>query len=283
MGDAATVRGEHGILNAMTIDFEDWYQGLEIPMSRWGGFEDRIEQSGRTTLELLGESGTRATFFVLGAVAERHPRLVGEIAAAGHEIASHGHSHTLVYRQTKESFREELRRSIGVLEELGQAPVTGYRAPFFSITKESLWALEILVEEGLRYDSSVFPTRNPRYGIADAPRWPHLIETNRGALHEIPISTWEVGGQRVPVGGGAYFRIWPYALTRKAFRDLNRRSRSAVFYLHPWELDPSHPRIPLPRRVGLTHYFNLKATRARLSRLLREFAFAPAKEVFDVG
>lgn len=271
------------MLNAITIDFEDWYQGLEIPSDGWHRFEDRMARGGRRILELLAAAKTRGTFFVLGAVAERHPDLVKEIAGAGHEIASHGHSHTLVYRQSPAAFREELRRSIGMLQEITQTPVVGYRAPFFSITKESLWALDVLAEEGIRYDSSVYPTRNPRYGIPDAPRLPHVIETNGGPIQELPISTLEVRGQRIPVGGGAYFRIWPYALTRKAFQALNRQSQAALFYLHPWEVDPDHPRIDVPKRIALTHYINLRATESRLERLLRDFAFAPVREVFDVG
>lgn len=272
-----------GPVNAMTIDFEDWYQGLEIPMDRWGGFEDRMELAGRTILDLLDLAGVRATFFVLGAVAERHPHLVREVAAAGHEIATHGHSHTLVYKQSPQVFREELRRSIGVLEDLCETPVIGHRAPFFSITSDSLWALDVLAEAGIRYDSSVFPARNQRYGIPGAPRWPYRIETRAGTLHEFPISTWEVAGRRVPIAGGAYFRIWPYALTSRAFRAINRDARSAVFYLHPWEVDPDHPRVDLPHRIRLTHYVNLKATARRLERLLREFAFAPMREVLDVN
>lgn len=270
-------------VNALTIDFEDWYQGLEIPMDRWDGFEDRMELAGRRILELLAAAETRATFFVLGAVAERHPHLVHEIAAAGHEIATHGHSHTLIYKQSPAVFREELRRSIGVLEDLCQSPVIGHRAPFFSITTASLWALDVLAEEGIRYDSSVFPTRNPRYGIVGAPRWPYRVATASGDLREFPISTWEVAGRRLPMAGGAYFRIWPYALTSKAFREINREGRAAVFYLHPWEVDPDHPRIDLPRRIRLTHYVNLDATAGRLKRLLQEFAFAPMQEVLDVG
>lgn len=269
-------------VNALTIDFEDWYQGLEIPMDRWSGFEDRMELAGRRILELLAAGGARATFFVLGAVAERHPHLVREIGAAGHEVATHGHSHTLVYQQRPEIFREELRRSIDVLEELAGSRVLGHRAPFFSITSDSLWALDILAEEGIRYDSSIFPASNPRYGIADAPRWPYRIQTTGGELREFPITTWQVRGKRVPVAGGAYFRIWPYAVTSRAFRTINRAGRSAVFYLHPWEVDASHPRIDLPRRISLTHYVNLKATAGRLERLLQEFAFAPMQEVLDV-
>ena len=271
-----------GPVNALTIDFEDWYQGLEIPLERWNGFEDRMEFAGRRVLESLEAAGVRATFFVLGAVAERHPHLVREIGAGGHEIATHGHSHTLVYKQTPSAFRGELRRSIGTLEDLSGTRVVGHRAPFFSITRESMWALDVLVEEGIRYDSSVFPVRNPRYGIPGAPRWPYRIETPGGHLQEFPISTWRLAGRDVPIAGGAYFRIWPYAVTSKAFRAINGQGQPAVFYLHPWELDPGHPRIDLPRRIGLTHYVNLKATERRLERLLGDFAFAPMQEVLDV-
>jgi polysaccharide deacetylase family protein (PEP-CTERM system associated) len=272
------------ITNALTIDFEDWYQGLEIPHTCWDAYEDRIVPVGRRLLQLLGETGVRGTFFVLGYVAERHPELVREIAAAGHEVGTHGYSHTLVYRQTPAVFRAELSRSIRVLEDLTGRPVRGHRAPFFSITRESLWALDILGELGVRYDSSVFPVLNYRYGIADAPRWPYLVRTEAGQeLLEFPISTCRLLGRNVPVAGGAYFRIYPYALIRWAFRTINRLGRPAVFYLHPWEIDPDHPRIALPRRIALTHYFNLRATEPRLRRLVRDFSFAPMCEVLNVN
>jgi polysaccharide deacetylase family protein (PEP-CTERM system associated) len=274
------VSGE--VINALTIDFEDWYQGLEIPPERWDGYQDRIERSGRLLLEVLAESAVRATFFVLGPVAERHPDLIREIAAAGHELGTHGYSHTLVYRLSPESFREELRRSIGVLEDLTGGPVLGHRAPFFSITRESLWALGVLAECGIRYDSSVFPVVNYRYGIPDAPRWPYEVQSGGKPLLEFPVSTYRLLGRNIPVAGGAYFRIYPYALTRWAFRSINRQGRAAVFYLHPWELDPDHPRVPLPRWVALTHYFNLRATKPRLRRLLSDFRFAPMREVLGV-
>jgi polysaccharide deacetylase family protein (PEP-CTERM system associated) len=270
------------VTNALTIDFEDWYQGLEIPHTQWQGFEDRIVQVGRRLLQLFAEANVRATFFVLGYVAEQHPELVREIAAAGHEIGTHGYSHTLIYQQAPEVFREELLRSVRVLRELSGQPILGHRAPFFSITKKSLWALDILQEAGLRYDSSIFPVRNYRYGIEDAPRWPYELETPGGSMQEWPITTWEVAGRSLPVAGGAYFRIYPYALTRTAFRSINAQGKAALFYLHPWEIDPGHPRIPLPRRIALTHYFNLKATEGRLRRLLRDFRFAPMKEVLSV-
>jgi polysaccharide deacetylase family protein (PEP-CTERM system associated) len=232
---------------------------------------------------LFEEAGARATFFVLGYVAERHPELVRAIAAAGHEIGTHGYSHTLIYQQTPDVFQEELARSNRILEELAGKPVIGHRAPFFSITKQSLWALEVLGELGIRYDSSIFPVRNYRYGIEDAPRLPYPIEAGPRTIQEFPISTWQVCGKSLPVAGGAYFRIYPYALTRQAFRAINAAGHPAVFYLHPWEIDPDHPRIPLPRRIALTHYVNLRATEGRLRRLLRDFSFAPMSEVLHVS
>jgi len=270
------------ILNALTIDFEDWYQGLEIPHTHWEGYEDRIVGAGRRLLELLAEAGVRATFFVLGAVAQRHPDLVRDIATAGHEVGTHGYSHRFVYKLTPQSFRADLDDSIHLLQDLTGQPVLGHRAPFFSITRESLWALDTLAECGIRYDSSIFPVRNYRYGIADAPRWPYVVGDEEGGLVEFPVSTCRFLGRNLPIAGGAYFRIFPYAVTRWAFRSLNRAGKPAVFYLHPWELDPDHPRIPLPRRIAFTHYFNLRGTEARLRRLLADFRFAPMKEVLGV-
>jgi polysaccharide deacetylase family protein (PEP-CTERM system associated) len=270
------------ITNALTIDFEDWYQGLEIPHTEWGGFEDRIPRVGRRLLEILAEAGVRATFFVLGYVAERHPELVREIAAAGHEVGTHGYSHTFVYRLGPEQFRTELRRSVRALEDLAGRRVLGHRAPFFSITRASLWALDILGEEGLRYDSSIFPVANYRYGIPDAPRWPHRRGPGGHELLEVPVSTWRFLGRNVPVAGGAYFRLYPYLVTRSVFRAINSQGRPVVFYLHPWEIDPDHPRIRLPRRIALTHYFRLSATEGRLRQLLHDFRFAPLAEVLDV-
>ena len=273
----------NGVTNALTIDFEDWYQGLEIPPSRWGGFEDRLDRAGRRLLDIFDEHGVRATFFVLGHAAERHPELVRSIAAAGHEIATHGQSHTLVYEQSPDTFRAELSHSITTLEGLTGKPVLGHRAPFWSITRRSLWALEILRDLGILYDSSVFPVSNPRYGIPDAPRWPYTVATQNGSLVEFPASTHRLWGRNVPVAGGAYFRIYPYAAIRRAFRAINRAGRPAVFYLHPWEIDPDHPRIQVPRRIAATHYFNLRATEARLHRLLDDFRFAPMGEILEIA
>jgi polysaccharide deacetylase family protein (PEP-CTERM system associated) len=271
------------VTNALTIDFEDWYQGLEIPPSDWDGFEERIQLAGRRILSVLADFDAKATFFVLGHVADSHPDLVREIAAQGHEIGTHGQSHTLVYQLTPEAFREEIRHSVGVLEALTGQEISGFRAPFFSITKDSLWALDILIEEGLTYDSSIFPVTNYRYGIPGAEPWPYRIDRPGGAIAEFPVTTWSWAGKRIPVAGGAYFRIYPYALTRTAFRSINKQGRPAVFYLHPWEVDPNHPRIPLPRRIGILHYWNLAATEARLRRLLADFRFAPMREVLPAA
>ena len=270
------------VTNALTVDFEDWYQGLEIPHTEWAAFEDRIVPVGRRLLGLLADAGVRATFFVLGYVAERHPEIVREIADAGHEIGTHGYSHTLIYTQPRDVFREELTRAVKTLQDTTGRAVLGHRAPFFSITKESLWALEVLGDLGIRYDSSIFPVVNYRYGIADAPRWPHEIEAGGYKFMEFPVSTWQVFGRNVPIAGGAYFRIYPYALSRRGLRAINSEGKPFAFYLHPWELDPAHPRIPLPRRIALTHYFNLGATEGRLKRLLRDFKFATMQEVLNV-
>jgi len=271
------------VRNVLTVDFEDWYQGLEIPMDRWRGFEDRIERSGRRLLDLFDESGVKATFFVLGHVAELHPELVREIAHRGHEVGTHGYSHSFIYRQSPDEFRRELGRSLDLLRPLSGKDVIGHRAPFFSVTRDSLWALDVMAELGLRYDSSIFPVLNYRYGIVDAPRWRHEVDAGGRRIVEFPVSTARIFGKNIPVAGGAYFRIYPYALTRAAIRAINREGHPAVFYLHPWELDPGHPRIPLPRRVALTHYFRLDVTERRLRRLLRDFTFGPMKEALGVG
>ena len=272
------------ITNALTIDFEDWYQGLEIPHTDWDGYEDRIEQAGDKLLSILDEADVKATFFILGYVAEKHPQIVRKIEQAGHEIGTHGYSHTLIYRQSPELYDSEMTRAVGFLQDLTGKPVLGHRAPFFSITKDSLWALETLGRLGIRYDSSIFPVHNYRYGIADAPRFPYEIQQNGFTFTEFPISTLKLGSMTVPIAGGAYFRIYPYHLTRQFLKAANRGGKPFTFYLHPWELDPDHPRVEMPRRVArLTHYFNLGATERRFRKLLRDFKFAPMKEVLNIN
>jgi len=272
------------VTNALTIDFEDWYQGLEIHYSDWHKFEDRIKAVSEKLLRILDENNTKATFFVLGYIAEQHPELVKDIKAAGHEIGTHGFSHTLIYTQTPEVFQSEMERAINFLEDLTGEKVVGHRAPFFSITKDSLWALDILGELGIRYDSSIFPVLNYRYGIAGAPRFPYQIKREKYEFTEFPISTLKLPGVTLPISGGAYFRIYPYQVTKQALRAVNRTGNPVTFYLHPWELDPEHPRIKLPRRIaGLTHYFNLGATERRFRKLLSDFKFAPMREVLNIN
>ena len=271
------------ITNALTIDFEDWYQGLEIPYTQWDGFEDRIAIVGRKLLQILDEVGTKATFFVLGFVAEKHPEVIKAIEKAGHEIGTHGFSHTLIYKQSPQVFRQEMERAVGFLEDLTGKKVIGHRAPFFSITKDSLWALDILGELGILFDSSIFPVLNYRYGIADAPRFPYDIKRANFTLKEFPISTLQLPKVTLPISGGAYFRIYPYQVTKQSLRVVNRSGKPFTFYLHPWELDADHPHIDLPRRIALTHYFNLGKTETRFRKLLRDFKFEPMKEVLNVS
>jgi polysaccharide deacetylase family protein (PEP-CTERM system associated) len=274
--------------HVFTVDVEDWYQGLDLDEDEWARFAPRLEKGLARLLELLHGAGARATFFVVGWQANRTPGIVREIARQGHEIACHGYSHRFVYRLTPTTFREDLRRSRDILEGIVGQPVVGYRAPFFSITADALWALDVLLEEGFHYDSSIFPVWNHRYGIPRAARQPGLVATPAGgALFEIPLSTVRFAarglplGLNVPVSGGAYFRLYPYGFTRTLVRRLERAGDRLVFYAHPWEYDPTHPRIRLPHPVSqLTHYVNLDAMAARTRRLLEDFRFVAIREAF---
>ncbi len=230
-------------------------------------------------LALLDANGVRATFFVLGDVAERRPEVVGALAEAGHEIGCHGHVHEFVYKQTPIEFRDDLRRATEAVERAAGARPTAYRAPYFSITPASLWALDILVEEGFTCDSSIFPVRNDRYGIPDAPLDPHVRPTRTGELLEIPMRPLEILGRRIPFSGGAYLRILPWWAQSLGWRLAERQGTPMVAYIHPWELDPNHPRIPLRRRVALTHYARLSVTKRRLERLLRSHDFGRLDEL----
>ena len=268
--------------HVFSVDVEDWYQGIEIPLGRWNGYEHRVRQSMGAMLELCAAHGVRATCFILGKVAEDHPELVREIHRAGHEIATHGYSHEKVYHLTPDRFREELRRSIGTLGSLTGQQVQGHRAPYFSITRASLWALEILAEEGILYDSSIHPVVNHRYGIPNADRVATTINTESGhRLLEVPVSTVRLPKLNLPVGGGAYLRLYPYSFLRWCLRRLERSGESIGIYMHPWELDPDHPRIDLPFRVAATHYVNLRSTRGKLEALFRDFQFAPYRDVYS--
>ena len=271
------------MVNAFTVDLEDWYQGLEIDCGQWDAYEDRIETGTRRLLDLLDEAGVRATFFVLGYAAERAAGLIREVACRGHEIATHGYGHQFIYKLTPDRFREDLERSIAVLEPLAGAPIVGHRAPYFSITPQSEWALDVLEECGIRFDSSLFPVVNYRYGFPGAAREIHRI---RPGLVEFPLSTWRFGGRNIPIAGGAYFRLFPYTFTRFGLRRINRSGQAAVFYIHPWELDPDHPRLNLAARIRVPHYRGLGQTVSRLRNLLRDFRFDTVSQVLgatDIG
>jgi polysaccharide deacetylase family protein (PEP-CTERM system associated) len=272
---------KYGRANALTVDLEDWYQGTRVGVEHWPRFEDRIESSTMRLLELFDAADVRATFFVLGYVAEGHPDLVRAIDARGHEIATHGYQHKLFYECTPDELRADIARSIEILEAITARPVIGHRAPFFSVTQASRWALEILAELGLRYDSSIFPIRHWRCGIPDATRSPHPIETAHGTLIEFPASTGRVLGMNVPFGGGAYLRTWPYPLTRMGIRSLNERGWPAVVYIHPWELDPARPRIQTDRSIAIAQRLGRASAGPRLAALLREFEFAPMRDLLD--
>lgn len=273
--------------NAMTVDVEDYFHvsafSSVIDRGEWDKLECRVERNTRAMLELFHGHGVRATFFVLGWVAERYPGLVRDIAALGHEVACHGLTHELVYRQTPAQFHEETRRAKSVLEDCIQAPVLGYRAASYSIVKESYWALDILAGLGFQYDSSIFPIRHDRYGIPGAPRQPHRIPLDGGrSLAEFPLSTFRVGRYDVPVAGGGYFRLFPYSLTRYALGRINAREGTPfIFYLHPWEIDPGQPRIRASALSRFRHYNNLHRCRARLEALLGDFAFDTARSVLE--
>jgi polysaccharide deacetylase family protein (PEP-CTERM system associated) len=267
------------IVNALTVDVEDYFQvsAFErvVARERWGAYESRVVANTDRLLDLFAERGVHATFFVLGWTAGREPALVRRIAAAGHEIASHGHGHRLVYDQTPDQFREDVRRARAQLQAFSGQAVVGYRAPSFSITGRSLWALDILIEEGYTWDASIFPIRHDRYGIPSAPRHPYWIDRAAGRLLEIPASTVRLAGTNLPIGGGGYFRLFPYAWTRRGIRRLNQVERKpAVFYLHPWEVDPGQPRLQASRLSRFRHYHNLAETDGRLRRLLADFRFA---------
>jgi polysaccharide deacetylase family protein (PEP-CTERM system associated) len=271
-------------LNAMTVDVEDYFHvsvfEKTVPRARWESLESRVVINTERLLDLFDEHGVRGTFFVLGWVAERYPSVVRSIAGRGHELASHGYAHRLVYEQAPEVFRDDVRKAKALIEDLSGRRVNGYRAPSFSVTERSLWALDVLLEEGYRYDASIFPIRHDRYGIPDAPRWPHAMARKSGSLFEVPGSTVRFGGTNLPVAGGGYFRILPYAWTRWGMRRLNRvEGQPAVFYLHPWEIDPEQPRLPASVLGRFRHYRNLHLTEARLRSLMRDFRFGPLETV----
>lgn len=276
------------MINALTVDVEDYYQVeafAEVVRSQdWECWESRVADSTQRLLDLFARHNIHGTFFVLGWLAERCPHLVHKIAAAGHEIACHGYYHRFIGSQTREEFRQDVRRAKAVLEDLTGNEIEGYRAPTYSITAETLWALEILIEEGFRYDSSIFPIHHDRYGIPDAKRFPHVIRCGAGEILEFPPSTMRLAGQNWPLVGGGYFRILPYGWFRWGLKQLNEvEQRPAIFMVHAWEVDPEQPRVPGKRLNVWRHRFNLHKTEPRLQRLLGDFQFSTVRDVLQLS
>ena len=271
------------VANVFTVDVEDYFQvgafADRIDPNDWDNYECRVEKNTRLILELMAKHSVTGTFFVLGWIAERYPDLVREIKTAGHEIGCHSHMHQLIYQQSPEVFREDLRTATRLLEDIAQQPVTSFRAPSFSITGASQWALDVLIEEGYRYDSSIFPIRHDRYGMPGAERFPHRISASSGEIVEFPPSVYPIWKYHLPVAGGGYFRLFPYWLTARAFRSINRAGRGFMFYIHPWEVDPDQPRLPGTWKSKFRHYQNLRTTAKKLDRLLGDFAYQPMTEV----
>jgi polysaccharide deacetylase family protein (PEP-CTERM system associated) len=271
-------------VNGLSVDVEDWFQvgAFErvIPREAWDGLECRVEANCERVLALFDAAGVKATFFTLGWIATRYPRLIRAIAARGHEVASHGWDHKRVFALDAQSFAEDLRRTRATLEDLSGRPVHGYRAPSFSIDARNPWAHEVLAEAGYRYSSSVAPVAHDHYGWREAPRF--VFRPVAGSpLVELPVTTAEFAGRRFAAGGGGFFRVLPYAVSSWAIREANRREgRPAVFYFHPWEVDPDQPRVArAPLRSKLRHYTNLAGMEAKLGRLLGEFRWGRMDEV----
>jgi polysaccharide deacetylase family protein (PEP-CTERM system associated) len=279
------------MINALTIDVEDYFQvnafARHVARDDWDRYPLRVEGNTRCILEMLDEFAVKATFFVLGWVAERLPSLVREIQARGHEIACHGYGHELIYNIGPDLFRKDIRTAKTILEDICGERVSGYRAPSYSITQQSLWALDILVEEGFTYDSSIFPVMHDTYGIPDAQPFPHRLQTAAGSLVEFPLTTlplhlgWK--NVRLPIAGGGYLRLLPVSIIRHGITTINQRERQpAVLYFHPWEIDPEQPRIKAGMKSRFRHYINLQRTKGKLEHLFSRLEFAPMQAVLAV-
>ena len=280
-----TVPETSSTVNAMTVDVEDYFQVQAfadcIDRRSWDDIPCRVEANMERILDQFARAGAKATFFTLGWIAERHPAVVRQIVAAGHELASHGYGHQLVNELTPDQFRADLQRAKSVLESIGGVAVAGYRAPTFSVGPKTPWAFEIVEETGHRYSSSVYPVRHDLYGAPDAPRFAH--RPGGGRLVELPMTTLQLGRRNMPIAGGGYFRLMPYSLYRAALRRFNRReNKSSIFYLHPWELDEKQPRVAAARRLSrFRHYLNIEAVPGRLDCLLRDFRWGRMDDVFE--
>ena len=274
--------------NCLTIDVEDYFQvnafAPYVRQDQWDTFPLRVGDNTHRILDMLDRYNIKATFFILGWVAERLPTLAQEIQRRGHEIACHGYGHQLIFKIGPDRFREDIRRSKSLLEEQAGVKIHGYRAPSYSITRQSLWALDILVEEGFTYDSSIFPILHDTYGIPDAQRFPHTLQTNAGPLAEFPLTTLSLNlgwkKMHLPIAGGGYLRLLPVEIIRRGIARINVKERQpAVLYFHPWEIDPDQPRIKAGMKSTFRHYLNLRGTERKLGYLFERIGFAPMKEV----
>ncbi|MGL4421803.1 MAG: XrtA system polysaccharide deacetylase [Gemmataceae bacterium] len=270
----------------LSFDIEEHHRieaafGLSVPPATQAEYAQRMDRSTRQILELLAKHQALASFYIVGEIAKSHPELVKAIAAAGHEIGSHSWDHQRVHRFTPATFREDLRHSRAVLEEVSGQPVVGFRAPTFSILRSTAWAIDALFETGYEYDSSIFPVRHDRYGVPDAPRQPFLVRGEEHQLLELPPATWRLGGQNLPVAGGGYFRLFPAPIMRKGLRELARQVPSAVgmMYFHPWEFDEDQPRLPLKRLSRFRTYVGIRHSFRRLEALLQQFGSQRAIDV----
>ena len=272
--------------NVFSVDVEDYFHvsafADRISPEDWDQYECRVEANTHRILDLAAKHNVRGTFFVLGWVADRYPELVIDIRDAGHEIGCHSYWHQLIYELGPDKFREDLVRGRDLLQEITGEPVTLYRAPSFSVTNKSIWALEIMIEEGFTVDSSVYPVRHDRYGIPDADVVPHTIDTNSGSIIEFPGTVCSLGGMNVPVGGGGYFRLFPWWLMRRFLTKVNRE-RQFNFYIHPWEVDPDQPRMQGSLKSRFRHYQNLRTTTTKLEQLMSSFEFGTMSEALQVA
>lgn len=273
-------------LNAMTVDVEDFFHvsAFEsiISPDQWQEYQPRVDRNTRRLLDMFAKHGVKSTFFTLGWVAERYPELVKEIHAQGHEVASHGYAHRRASEQTREEFYSDVKRSKDHLEDLIGEDVSGYRAPSFSIGYNNEWAFEVLAELGFSYSSSTYPVKHDLYGTPD---WPRFAYTRAENIIEIPIPTLKMMGRQVPIGGGGYFRLYPYKLTQKLVaRYLKQEKQPYSFYFHPWEIDAGQPRLDnAPLKSRFRHYVNLEKTEAKLERLLQDFNWSTMKDVYGVS
>jgi len=268
--------------HALTIDVEEFFQihalSRVVAPYQWDHYPSTVEENTDRILHLLEDSGIKATFFCLGWVAERHKALIRRMHAAGHEVACHGYAHQVIYQQDPQAFKEDVTKAKAILEEITGETIIGYRAPTYSLMKKTLWALDILEDLGFQYDSSIFPIRHDNYGIPDSPRFPYRLENH--ALVEFPLSTVRIGWINLPIAGGGYFRLFPYLITKCALTLLTRESLPCIFYIHPWEFNPSLPRVAsLSVLSRFRTYVGLKRTEERFSRLIAEFAFTTVRDV----